>query len=561
MEPFVHLVEFPFVICTICQVGCVANEVIRHLRGRHDWPLSQAKVIQTAVHAIPGMIVNQEGLRQWTSPPPTTQPIPHIAPPVEDGKACHQCHFVTRQEQWMKDHCRKAHGWVNERGRGRVRKSEEAERSTPSVPWRTGVSCQRFFHQRAASHWFEVGRPEQDVQVRGDGEGEDAAAFIKRIQKEDRDAFQSEAKALIQEGDNKWEFHRWLNRTGWSRHLNGMDRDRLRSTREPIQDGEAVLARMHGIFMVVMDKAYTAVGQVDTGATELFEMERVEAEGPMPKKPFAGIMEDDSWARYKEQWGTLLCIWQRMETWEEEERAPYRMTKKQRASWTAFSRAVVSVVEGTNTIGRYNEERLQGLCLTMVMSMLDHMIKDGRYYSNMLISALAIMGIGSGGEWVSPLDYTPLYSAVIKGARMMVLYQSSIEREQEVQRREQTMDQQEAEETAKGLFTIVWAKVQRFMTRVSSDIKAQPTPMSWIIDTRSYGMKVRYTTPGSKSINWQGDKIIHNKVRVSMGQLADMMHNIVLEARRTMGALTIVGECKALPAIPWSKMEDRHGES
>jgi hypothetical protein len=38
------------------------------------------------------------------------------------------------------------------------------------------------------------------------------------------------------------------------------------------------------------------------------------------------------------------------------------------------------------------------LCLTMVMSMFNHMIKDGRYYSNVLISALAVMGIEPGGS-------------------------------------------------------------------------------------------------------------------------------------------------------------------
>jgi hypothetical protein len=33
------------------------------------------------------------------------------------------------------------------------------------------------------------------------------AAFIRRIQREDEAAFESEAKAIIQEGDNKWEMN------------------------------------------------------------------------------------------------------------------------------------------------------------------------------------------------------------------------------------------------------------------------------------------------------------------------------------------------------------------
>jgi hypothetical protein len=52
--------------------------------------------------------------------------------------------------------------------------------------------------------------------------------------------------------------------------------------------------------------------RVDPGSDELLEMERVEAEGPAPKTPCTGTMERDSWARYKEPWGILLCVWQRV---------------------------------------------------------------------------------------------------------------------------------------------------------------------------------------------------------------------------------------------------------
>ena len=47
-------------------------------------------------------------------------------------------------------------------------------------------------------------------------------------------------------------------------------------------------------------------------------------------------------------------------------------------------------------------------------------------------------------------------------------------------------------ENQDGLFTIVRRKTSKFMTVVHPG--NQPTPMDWIFDARSYGLKIRYTT-------------------------------------------------------------------
>ncbi|KAH7108649.1 hypothetical protein EDB81DRAFT_895543 [Dactylonectria macrodidyma] len=114
--------------------------------------------------------------------------------------------------------------------------------------------------------------------------------------------------------------------------------------------------------------------------------------------------------------------------------------------------------------------------------------------------------------------------------------------------------------------------------------------MNWIINTRTYGMKIRFTTPGDEKIDWVGDEIKCGKVKISMGKISDIMHNAVAEARRTLAKLTMMateapcpvgrrgsrreggdgeradGEDEpsiddVLPRIPWSRIEDRHGES
>lgn len=52
---------------------------------------------------------------------------------------------------------------------------------------------------------------------------------------------------------------------------------------------------------------------------------------------------------------------------------------------------------GTDTIGRYTEERLERYYLDAVVQLLDHPLKSGRHYDNIIISALAVMGLDPSG--------------------------------------------------------------------------------------------------------------------------------------------------------------------
>lgn len=103
-----------------------------------------------------------------------------------------------------------------------------------------------------------------------------------------------------------------------------------------------------------------------------------------------------------------------MELLNEDERPPYRLTTKQAKMWGEFRIGVTAVVSGSDRIGRYTNERLQQACLDVIISMLDHPLQNGNHYENIIISTLAVMGIDKNSRWMSALDYTPTYSAVIK---------------------------------------------------------------------------------------------------------------------------------------------------
>ncbi|KAH7187128.1 hypothetical protein DER44DRAFT_845096 [Fusarium oxysporum] len=323
MEPFICSPEYPFAICKKCKVGFVASEIGNHLNRKHgNISRKEKQRIIQAIAAHASIAKNQDEVKGWLLPPPSINPHEFIKPPRYDGLGCNHCIYVVRDMRRMKKHQRVEHGWVNHQKKGRHR---QAQGESQSVPWRTGVQCQQICHWGHGKRWFEVGRhsgvedetsarrPHQEEAEEGD-ELKSRAEFLNKIQQEDRDQFESEANARIQAASDKWEAERWLNRCGWPRYLEGVERDEIRALLQPIGDDEPVLQRMWEIFERVLDEAYTTTSRCFPGAAELFEIERREA-SITTDKPFQGLMEPDSWERYKAWWKTLMSIWKRLESW------------------------------------------------------------------------------------------------------------------------------------------------------------------------------------------------------------------------------------------------------
>jgi hypothetical protein len=46
----------------------------------------------------------------------------------------------------------------------------------------------------------------------------------------------------------------------------------------------------------------------------------------------------------------------------------------------------------------------------------------------------------------------------------------------------------------------------------------EPTPMKWMLDSRTYGMKIRYSTTAEGLIAWHGDRITYQHYQFTMDQ-------------------------------------------
>ncbi len=293
----------------------------------------------------------------------------------------------------------------------------------------------------------------------------------------------------------------------------------LRGSIERVGEDEAVLRRMCASLERVMNQAQAAAAGMAGGHAVLFEVNRKKAD-VKPSRPFDSRMEDDSWDRYKDVFRKVLCFVQRTDQWEEEDQPPYELTARQGDLFDAFVEAAEQPA-GAATDQAEHTAKVDRLCLDTVVALFDHQYQH-THYENAIISALSVMGLREDGGWERPENYTPTYSAVIKVARMLVLYQAIREQQDGTVALERRMSKEEAKAAATGLFAIVRGKVQRFMTLTTD--QAAPTPMDWIFEARTYGMRIRFTTTAGPVIDWVGERISYQRIRISMSELSDMLN-------------------------------------
>lgn len=283
----------------------------------------------------------------------------------------------------------------------------------------------------------------------------------------------------VKAGDQKQEANAWTAKTGWPGNLRGLDLKALRESTRPPTEEEALLQAMTASMATTMKKAWGLSSSDNISRQVLYELRRNDAYRK-PERPFDGRMEASTWDKYTGVWRKMLSFWQRSRAWQEDKRPPYTLTTAQQRYYNDWCRACQDGQGG---------ETAKRACVDFLLSLLDHNLGDSTYESS-LLSGLAVLGIRQDNAWVDAYNYTPIFSAVLKIARILVLYQSDLEGKEE-----EATTKTEGKQTT--LFQRVRQKVCRFLVRVSNEPETQPTPVDWILDTRAYGMRIVQTTPSA----------------------------------------------------------------
>jgi superfamily II DNA helicase RecQ len=308
------------------------------------------------------------------------------------------------------------------------------------------------------------------------------------------------------------------------------------------------------------------------GQAALFEAHRKE-QGKKPTKPFNSRMDKTTFRQYTGYWNQLLSYVVRTDNVDEAKRPRFKFTSKQQDTFDQLMDAVDQVVEfpgekeGEN-VKVYHElkKHVQDQVLQFCITLLDHELADNQYKS-VIISGLAALGLHEGGRWANAEDYTPKLSAVIKLARLMVIQKAYTTRQQSIATKvRRGMSQVDAEESTRSHVKLVQSMTRKFMMLTSDD--GEPTPMDWMLDTRTYGLHIRYSTPAEGTVSWKGETILYQEIQFTMEQVRGMVHGLVAETRQRlirdllMLELDPYGEVKGqrLPPIDWARMTDNFTE-
>ena len=617
MDEFVYLPDFQVIICKKCQYAVLPSEIEAHFIGKkHRFPKNARNRIIQEVAKVGGLIQNEEelGKCEFPFPPPTSKPIAALGPPETDGLRCtkevdgEQCPYVCRTERGMREHSWEEHQWKSDEKGGRPRKQNPGP--AKKVPWQTGIHCQRFFKKRAKSRYFEVhpvptGPPPTPRIASRKSQFEAAKKEIER-------AFakaEEEEQRQIKETDEAKEPNPWLRRVGCVGHLASVDRKQVRTFVAPVNpEKEPGLAILDTAFeWLIQDAQYHAVRDV-VGLHALFEANKKEVEKET-NMPFDSWMDITTIERYVEVWKQLLLFVFRAEEVDIDERPPYMLTEEQQTAMQVVRDRIDGFQqwkeeqdsaeedpedEGVGDDGSVEEDREEGReedeedegftdgisdeeirrmreiqreILRFCIVLLDHPLQDDEYKSA-IISGLAVLMIKGEKGWQDAEDFTTKYSAVIKLARLMVVQEAYEQRQEQIQEYQTNgLTEKEAGTMATSYYGLVKQFVGQFMTMAHGG--RDPTPMQWIYQTRSYGFKIRYTTPAAGKIQWIREEVLYPGTRVQMSQLRSMVHGLIGEARDELfGELMMVrgkfegsDEAKPVPPIDWENTVDQPSET
>ena len=490
-------------------------------------------------------------------PIPTT-PIaflPQLALPLFPSYQCQvqSCRWIGENTKRIQEHCSQQHGWQNPQRRGRRHRHARTVSPPSPGPWDT-VASQQFIPRGPGSQRFAVlvdaGQDSPPLEPASSLASSDGgqAALKREIQSQmQRIAEEEDARIRAHE---RTEINAWVERMGWSEHLLGEHRPTLLGLLDrPDPETEPVLheigQRFHRIVLVAQ---YTALRRYNLFSR--MEMHRKYTDR-VPADPMRLRMQPDTMVKYEERWQCIIRYIVRSHS-TDGATTRFQLTDTQREAMEAMLDAIVDgediTLFPTEPVEDPAAEPLSPVdrrILTWCISLLDHQLQGHHQqeYHSAIVSALAVLGMEKLGGWHDAKAFTPILSATIFIARVLVAQQAW-----EVGQADESNDSSVA---LRGM-------VLRFMTTTEF------TPMKFILDARTYGFKKAYHATAEGTMRWQGDQIIYQHFRFTIDELRETIHGIVNRAWTHLMYEVLLFPAETtmpnLPPIAWDTMEDHAAE-
>jgi hypothetical protein len=234
-------------------------------------------------------------------------------------------------------------------------------------------------------------------------------------------------------------------------------------------------------------------------------------------------------------------------------RPPYIFTELQQAAYNKLMKRVRDSMSASETDeDDYKDLDDQEALLDFLLALFNHVL-DSDEYESTILSSLAVIGIRASDtrgdiqdtQWVSAEDHLVHYSAIIKVVRLLIVHQSTLQKEDQ----ESQIQTGKAPTTFKPrLFQLVRDRVSQYASAASKE--TPPTPFDWILETKSYAMKIQFTSTTGSQVIWQGDQITVRGVSLTMSSLQHFVSDLNLELRRITASLLLLDPDSDLSVFP-----------
>ena len=580
---FDHLQAYLLAVCKECRHGVLPSHIESHLARAHKVHRKEAGLVADQVSSWTGLVQYASDVQV---PDIVVEPISQL-PVYTDGLLCRvdprRCRQVFRSARVMKNHWRKAHDWSPAARGGRPSRLAEREIQQRSKEACKTVCCQRLLVQGPGSQYFEVHPPAADMEavpVNGDA----AWARIGDAMAEAWANVEKLAQTTIQAGKRD-EVNPWLERTGWLPYLVGLERpDLLASMEEPNSDPNKNEETIEAAIWKAMDDlARISQASVINRIGVFVRLEAIRTEKHQTRyQPLQPYMDEKSIVKHARPWKQMLMFFARTQRAHEWKSPKYRFTRRQREAWEAVVDQAEREVEGEEMDVAENHDesdddgeqgeadesrqegnsqpaelsRMQKACLQFCIELLNQSITR-KEYDSPLVCALAVLGVKEDG-WKGPEQYPPILSAVIKVARFMVVQQALELSDPFDDDGDSAYESDDASSPPrrrpKGCLQFVQEMMDKFMVRGCH------SPMQWMLDLRTYGLKVHYNTTSRGHVEWTGpDELLYKDLHFTMAQFRSMIHGLRTESRRLlMEELLFCNRRDApqIPSIPWDQLRD-----
>jgi superfamily II DNA helicase RecQ len=604
---FEHLVEYQVAVCRECRYAVWPDQIESHLRKQHKKPPKSIRAVGDAVRQWAGLLQYPS---EWTIPDNNVQPIPQL-PVYDDGLLCQlepkRCRHIARTVDSIKKHWRKDHdGWSLGKKQGRPSRTRARTLQARMEDGCKRVHCQRLFGSRHGSQYFEVCHTPDSGPQPVPTEGEAAWARVGEEMAKTWASVENRVKRTIQDGE-KDEAAPWLERTGWLPYLNKLDRpELLASIEEPNIDPEKEEEPVEAAIWNAME-GLARVSQASViNRTGIFvRMEAIRTEKHQTRyTPLQAYMDDKSIKERSRPWKQILMFFARTQREHRWDSPRYRFTQQQREAWEALieqaerdvggvEMEVADDIEDQDEDEEEEEEEdemmidelddvqnlpkcdnkpddepkhaklipIEKACLKFCIALLNQRIRR-KEYDCALVCALAVLGIKEDG-WKDAELYPPILSSVIKITRFIVV-QHALELSEPFE--EELFDDDSGYGGSdsgssspnrcgpKGCLEFVQRMMDRFMVRGSH------SPMQWMLDLRTYGLKVHFNTTARGNVEWMGrDELLYKNVHFTMAQFRSMVHGMQAESKRLLVEELLFCNrqtTEPVPQVPWEQLRD-----